>query len=223
MPFSGTRDGTAVGLVARATLLALQRMGIKTSTRKVPYSRLYKWIHSGQLDVAVSVLKSPERAKQAHYSAPMAVEYTIVLVRKGDTFPFDQPDDLRNHRIGAQLGFLYPGIDHMNLPLVRERDYFTSIPKLVDGRFDGTLVGSVTGLYDAQKLGLLDRVEALPNASEVIPLGAAFSVNAFQSEDVMAFDDLISNLQKGAEWRRLIDESGAAPHLRDWPLIRQQR
>jgi len=219
MPFSGYRESKARGLIARASLRALTKMGFKTMPRLVPYSRLYKWIHTGHLDVAVSVLKSPKRAALAHYSAPMAAEYTIILVPKDKPFHFDKPEDLRNLRIGAQLGFLYPGIDHLNLPLVRERDYLTSFPKVANGQFDGALTGSVTGLFEAQKMGILNRLQALPKALEVITLGAAFSSTAFGPEDVVRFDEIIRAMVKTPSWQRLLDESGAAPYIKDWPLI----
>lgn len=222
MPFSGLRDGKPVGLIARAALRALSRIGIKTTLRDVPFSRMYRWIHSGRLDIAVSVLKSPERAAQAHYSAPIAAEYTVILVANGKRFPFRRAEDLRNRRIGAQLGFLYPGIDHVNLPLVRERDFRASIAKVVEGKVDGALIGSVTGLYAAADMGVLDQLDTLPNASEVIPLGVAFSAQAFSPEDVAAFENAILDIKGEPVWQRILEQSGAARFIRDWPVIRRR-
>lgn len=219
MPFAGFQDDKAVGLIAGAALHALERMGITPALRQVPFSRMYKWVHSGQLDLAVAVLNSPDRAALTHYSAPIAAEYTVIVVAKGKRFPFRRPGDLRDRRISAQLGFLYPGIDHLNLPLVRERDFRTSVAKVVEGKVDGTLIGSVTGLFAVADMGILDRLDTLPNASEAISLGVAFSRQAFRREDVTAFDNAILDSKDDPAWPRLLEQSGAAPFLRDWPLI----
>lgn len=219
MPFAGVAEERAHGLIARAVLLALKRMNLKTTFRIVPYSRLYKWIGDGKLDVAVAVLNSKERAKKAHYSNPIAREYTILVVPKGRSFRFNRAEDLLGRRIGAQLGFLYPGLDHLSLDLARERNYRASIPKVLDGRLAATLVGSVTGLYDVAKMGAQNKIATLPNASEMIELGAAFSKKRFSPSDVLIFDQFINFIQAGPFWSRILEESGAAPYIRDWPII----
>ncbi|MEK9722787.1 MAG: transporter substrate-binding domain-containing protein [Rhodospirillaceae bacterium] len=219
MPFSGLHEDKVRGLVARAAMTALERMAYKLAVRQVPYSRLYAWIHSGQLDVAVAVLNSGDRGTQAHYSKPIVVEYTVILVPKGKPFRFNRAEDLVDRRVGAQPGFLYPGLDHLNLPLVRERNLAASITNLAEGHLEGTLVGSITGAYAADQLGVAHRLETLPHASEAIPLGVAFSKSAFVPADVRAFEAVMTNLQAGPEWQPLLAESSAKPYIRDWPLI----
>ncbi len=163
-PFTGAKDGKPAGLIAEATADVLKAMGREVNLRNLPFKRMYKWVHEGKVDVAISVLKTPDRAKLALYTDPVITEYTVIMVPAGKVFKLNKVADLKYRRIGGQLGFRYPPLDGVGVKLIRERNYQTNIAKIASGKIEGILIGSVTGQYLVKNLGYTGQVEILPKA-----------------------------------------------------------
>ncbi|MGE3537408.1 MAG: substrate-binding periplasmic protein [Candidatus Tectimicrobiota bacterium] len=220
-PFTGL-DGTQVtGVIAEATVSALSTMGYTVAPRLLPFKRMYQWVHTGQLDVAVSVLATPERMAQAHYSLPIVTEYTLVMVPKGRAFPLTHVADLHGKKLGGQLGFLYPQLAGIVVELLLEKDYETNLQKIALGKLDGVLIGSITGPFLARRLGLLDSLEPLPTAIGEVPLGAAFSKSVFSPEALMAFNAAIARLHASVAWQKILAANGVAELVKPWPIASQ--
>ena len=122
-PFTELKNGEINGVIATTAATALRAMGCEVTGKTLPFARLYKWVHAGRLDVATSVLKTPERALLAHYSIPIVTEYTVVMYARGRKAPPSTLSDLVGLRVGAQLGFRYPPLDGRGIRLQRERSY----------------------------------------------------------------------------------------------------
>jgi polar amino acid transport system substrate-binding protein len=217
-PLAGLDGEHVTGIVALATVAALEEMGRQVTAKRLPFKRMYHDVHSGRLDVAVSVLRTEERARQAYYSAPIVTEYTVIMVPRGRGFPFRRLADLDGKRIGAQLGFVYPGLQQTRAQLIREKNYEVNIRKVAAGKLDGAVVGSITGPYLARELGLSDRIEFLPLAIGEVPLGAALSKSAFDESDLAAFDAAVSKFRGGAEWRKALAAKDIAQLIKAWPV-----
>lgn len=193
-PFTELERGKIRGVIAEAANEALRNMGCRAKGQQIPFPRMYKWVHDGRLGMATSVLKTPTRAKLAHYSLLIITEYTVVMVPKGRAFPMNKPSDLQEKRIGARLGFKYPPLEGSGIKLMRERSYEVNIRKVAGGRIDGTLIGSITGPYLAQRLALADKVEFLPKALGKVELGVALSRQLFNEEANRRFQIQITQL-----------------------------
>lgn len=219
-PFTGLEGTRISGVIAEATVRALATMGHTVTPRPLPFKRMYQWIHTGHLDVAVSVLSTPERRSLAHYSAPIVTEYTLLMVPRGGAFPFQRLADLQAKKIGGQLGFSYPQLDTLGIELIRENDYVTNLRKLVAGKIDGILIGSITGPFLAKRLGLLERLEILPQAIEAVPLGAALSKTTFTEADLEGFNLAVKALQASPIWQQILAANGVAELMQVWPVVR---
>ncbi len=215
-PLTGLANGKVTGVIAEITVLALNAIGCRVTARKVPFARMYQWVHDGKLDVATSVLDTPERTGKAWYSAPIVTEYTLVMVPKGQGFTMKSVADLAGRTIGGQIGFYYPQLNGIELNLVRARKYDVNIRKLVAGRIDGTLIGSITGPYLAKKMGLDDRVEFQPQALGSVGLGSAFSHKFFSKAQFARFNTALGDIMGSSEWQKILVANGIAEYLRPW-------
>jgi hypothetical protein len=65
VPFAGLKDGRVTGIIAEATVKALETIGWGVTLHALPFKRMYHWVHTGRIDVAVSVLRTPARAALA--------------------------------------------------------------------------------------------------------------------------------------------------------------
>jgi ABC-type amino acid transport substrate-binding protein len=219
VPFTGLEDTRVTGVIAEATVLALQTLGYQVKPRALPFKRMYHGVHTGDLDVAVSVLRTPGRATLAYYSMPIVTEYTLVMVPKGRVFPLTHPADLQGKRIGGQLGFTYPQLGNLGEHLIYEKDYETNLRKIATTKLDGALIGSITGPFLAKRLGLLEAIDVLPTAIGMVPLGAAFSKMAFTESELTAFDAAIQHIQASPVWQQILSANGVVDLVKDWPVI----
>ena len=207
------------GLIAETTVLVLRRMGHSIVPRKLPFARMYKWVHNGKLDVATSVLRTEKRAQMARYTNPIISEYTVVAVPKGKAFPMGAVDDLKHRRIGAIIGFSYPGVDDKGIMLIRETNYEKNLIMVAKGRLDGALISSIAGIHLAKVLGLQDQIEYLPVAVDAVPLGSALSKKVFSADDLERFNVLMRKLKSSEEWQKILTRNDAMDLVKTWPLL----
>jgi ABC-type amino acid transport substrate-binding protein len=102
---------------------------------------------------------------------------------------------------------------------MRERSYEVNIRKVAGGRIDGTLIGSITGPYLAQRLALADKVEFLPKALGKVELGVALSRQLFNEEANRRFQIQITQLQKSQRWQDILNNNNVQSLVKPWPLV----
>jgi ABC-type amino acid transport substrate-binding protein len=217
-PLTGLSTGHVTGVIAETTILALNAIGCRVTARKVPFARMYQWVHEGKLDVATSVLATPDRTGKAWYSAPIVTEYTLVMIPKGKGFAMESASDLAGRTIGGQIGFRYPQLDGIELKLVRTRHYEVNIRKLTARRIDGVLIGSITGPYLAKKMGMDGRVEFLPRALGIVGLGSALSHKFFSKAQFARFNMALGDIMGSSEWKKILVANGVAEYLLPWRI-----
>ncbi len=218
-PFTGLHSGRVTGVIAEVTVIALEAMGRSVLPQRLPFKRMYKGVHTGRLDVAVSVLRTPKRAELSHYSAPIVTEYTLIMVPKGRTFPLRRVTDLQGKKIGGQLGFQYPQLDGTRVELIREKDYETNIRRVAAGKLDGALIGSITGPFLVKRFGLSEEIAFLPTAIGAVPLSAAFSKSVFTDVDLAGFNAAIRDILASPKWHEILSANGVETLVKEWPVV----
>lgn len=219
-PLSMTADGKAQGILYDLTVKALEKMGYTVASRDLPFARLYQDIHSGAVDVAISVLKTPERATQAHYSEPVVTEYNVVAVKKGNAFTLDTTDNLAGRRIGTRNGFKYPLIDGRgDLTLDPGNDHLVNVRKLVANRLDGMIIGSITGVVQLQDNQFGDQIDILPNSLGAVPLGTALSAKRFTPDDLERFNATLRALRADPVFAEIVAKYRAGDLMKDYSIV----
>jgi polar amino acid transport system substrate-binding protein len=219
-PFATVENGQVSGVLAEIAAHVLTGMGYELDVQVLPFKRAYHQVHKASLDVAMSVLATPKRITQAHYSNAIIFEYTLILVNQGSAFKFQTLGDLKGKKLGARLGFKYPELAHADVQLDRHSDYQSSIKKLHAGRLDGVLVGSLTGPYLLQQLGMTDQFDYLPTAVSKVPLGIAVSYKMWDYEQLEQFNTALRKFENTLAWQRIISTNGVTDWVRQWPLVK---
>lgn len=194
-------------------------MGCRVKPRTLPFARMYKWIHGGKIDVATSVRKTNERARYAHYSVPVISEYQLIMVPKGQQFALRTLHDFADRDIGGQLGFLYPQLETGGASVRRVRNFEINVNRVAQHRLDGTVIGSITGPYVADRMALSHHVAYLPRALNVIHLTTALSTQAFNRTMRTRFDSEIRTLLKGRLWKAVLASYNVPEKRKTWPLL----
>ena len=103
-PFSFVREGQATGIDVDMLRLAAKRVGIEVDIVALPGKRFIAWIETGQLDMAMPLLRTPEREATMLFSGPVHFGQFGLFVHKDRSFRFESPADLKSKRIGINRG-----------------------------------------------------------------------------------------------------------------------
>lgn len=218
-PFTGLKGGEITGVIAQVSELALSRIGYQVEPSKIIFPKMYNRVHRGKVDVATSVFATPKRRTRAHYSAPVIVEYNVIMVPKGKTFKFEKMSDLNGRRLAGRFGFRYPPIDKAGIKLLRAKTHEKNVKRIATGLLDGAIIGSITGAHMAKALGLEDKVEFLNYAINPVPLGAALNMKKFTADDLKAFNAAVAKIRASGDWTRILSANGIEKLVRDWPIL----
>jgi polar amino acid transport system substrate-binding protein len=219
LPFAGVgADGAPIGVLGDTSGKLLQDMGFDARAKKLPFARLYNSIHNGEVDVAIGVLRTDERASMALYSEPILTEYAILAVKKGNAFTYNSIADLKNKKLGGRRGFAYPALDASGIDIERANDHDTNIKKVIGGRIDAAIISSIAYLSQLDQTEMRDKVELLPLAVGVVPLGIALADEKFSAEDVARFNEKLSGHKASDAYSAVLAKYGISDYVKDWPL-----
>lgn len=219
LPFSGVgSDGAPIGVLGDTSNKLLQDMGFDAKAKKLPFARLYNEIHNGDVDVAIGVLKTDERSAMALYSAPILTEYAILAVKKGNSFTYNSLADLKGKTLGGRRGFAYPTVEAAGIEIERANDHETNIKKVIGGRIDAAIISSIAYLSQLDQTDMRGKVELLPLAVGVVPLGIALADEKFSAEDVAKFNEKLSGHMASDAYAAVLSKYGIADYVKDWPV-----
>jgi len=207
-----------VGVVARA---AFERIGWQPVWEQgIPYPRLYEGVHEGVYAAGLATFGTPARRALAHYSIPIVTEYSVLAVRRGEAFPFAAAADLAGKTLGTRIGLSYPAIDAV-AAITKEAvaDDEGNVRKLLAGRLDAAVIGSVGSLFKLRGAGLADGIEILPTAIARIGLGVAVDDGRYGQDVVDRIDATIREMTTGADWPSVLDRFGGRDLFRDYGLV----
>jgi ABC-type amino acid transport substrate-binding protein len=221
LPVVGFDGGKAVGFFGELSDQALRQAGFVPSYQPLPFARLYAQLAAKQIDGALSVLATPERARTARFSIPLVTEYSILIAPKGRTFPFQRPVDLAGKTIATQTGFTYPGIDGTpGVTLQPNAERANNLRLTALGRVDAAIVGSITGLFQARELNIADQIEALPTAIAGIELGIALNSDRFTDADLERLNAALRAVLASPSFAAALDRAGVTGLVRSFEVLR---
>jgi ABC-type amino acid transport substrate-binding protein len=208
-PVVDLEGGKLTGFLGDIADQALKRAGFQPTYTAMPFGRLYPTLAARQIDGALSVFGTPERQRTAWYSTPIVTEYSVLIVPKGRSFPFARASDAGGKTIGTQTGFAYPGFDGTpGVTFQPTPDRANNLRLVALGRIDAAITGSITGLYQARGLNLLDQMEVLPVAISAITLSIALNNERFAPADFARVDEALRQLLAGPEFAASLAAAG---------------
>ncbi|MCV0425544.1 MAG: transporter substrate-binding domain-containing protein [Roseibium sp.] len=221
LPFASVgSNGDPVGVLGDTSDKILEEMGYDATATHLPFARLYKSIHKGDIDVAIGVLRTEERAAQAHYSDPILTAYNILIVKKGQSFDFASLTDLKGKKIGGRRGFAYPALDSAGVAVEPAKDDETNLKKVLGGRLDAAIFSSIASLSRLDESDQRTDVELLPLAVGTVPLGIAFADEKFSAEDIAKFNEMLIAFKASDAYSTTLSRYGITDYVKDWPIAK---
>jgi len=212
--------GAPSGLLFDVGDAALKAAGFAPGYVELPWARLYDDIASGDIDGAIGVFAVGEDREKALYSGPIMTQYPVLVARRGEMAAPKTLKDLHGRTIGGRLGLSYNTLlQHPEIHILRSRTDQNNIEKLVRGRLDAAIVGSVTGLYDLRRDGRLDVLDVIAAIDE-IPLGLALADERFGPGDLAAVNAALADLLAAGALQRAAERYDVTAFLNPPKLIR---
>jgi PAS domain S-box-containing protein len=148
----GEAEGYDVDLVRAVARV----MGLEIRILPGPWEEVRKGLEQGRIDLAPGMLKSPERARFADFSAPHMVVHYSIFVRR-DATALKSLEELRGHRILVERGsqmhehLLGQGFGASIVPVASEPE---ALRLLAAGLQDAALAPHLEGALQIQNTGL---------------------------------------------------------------------
>ncbi|WP_346284678.1 transporter substrate-binding domain-containing protein [Zoogloea sp.] len=220
-PISYLKAGKAEGIIPRILQRLQAETGDTYDIRLMPWARVMRMASAGE-GAAANISWNSERAEIYDYSVPLYLSEVVVVVRKGNAFPFETLQDLKGKLIGVGLGSSYgnaadEAIAKGLFAVDRDADQQSRMLKLLAGRVDAVFVSSGREgvrhmLESAPELkGRIDQFVVLPQAVSSNPLHLAYLKRAGKKPAIErlnkaflrlkargAFNDLLAG---GPRWR----------------------
>lgn len=133
-----------------------ERAGCSLRFVEVPSARALAMMRSGEADLMIGLLHTPERAAYLHYLAPSLPAVDKRFLQRPGSRRITQYDDLRPLTIGVERGKSYsPKIDHdAQLSKDVSDSYLIALRKLQAGRVDAVVIPEAEADWLMRETGL---------------------------------------------------------------------
>lgn len=140
-----------------------EKMNVQIKYVRVPFARRLEYLKSGEVDMSLGLLRSPERERWIRYIEPPYQTRTnkVFFVRTGKKHSIRSYDDLYGKKIGILCqADAFERFDRDD-QLIKEEvsSHELNFRKLIYGRIDTAVLTDSTGYELIKKLGLKDQVE----------------------------------------------------------------
>jgi polar amino acid transport system substrate-binding protein len=141
-------DGeTARGFAVDASREILTKAGFKVTVEMLPFQRALELTKNGQ-SILTGTFYTEERTSFLYFSDPMFIDNVLLVVKKGQEFPFSGAKDLAGKRIGHQDGTIYGPLFTAALGTFTadtDNDPAARLKKLMSGRLDAVIMNPGLG------------------------------------------------------------------------------
>jgi polar amino acid transport system substrate-binding protein len=203
------------GFSTEVILAVLKKMnvGINDRIKQYPWIRADKIVREGAADLLYTAANSEEREKETYYAyEPLIDSSWSFFVRKEDEgkIKYDSLEDFKGQKIGVVRGFAYPTEfwDYVKKENSFEEvttDEF-NVKKLIAKRFNIIIIDYINGLNEFRRLGVSDKIVALPKPLKKTSLYAVFSKNTVEKDFVDKFTAELKAFKTTKEYKDIYDK-----------------
>lgn len=164
-PYTFEDRGEASGFEIEIFKAVMERLNIDTEFQVYPWKRCLHNLKTGDADVLISLLKTPEREKYTYYpDTHISISRTVFFTTTGKNIQFNGSyEELKDFSIGVITGFSYG--DAFNKAEYLKKEPVSNaellIKKLLIGRNDLAAENQAVVSAAALKMGVKDKIQFL--------------------------------------------------------------
>ncbi|WP_419904899.1 substrate-binding periplasmic protein [Kiloniella sp.] len=142
------------GLLTEVIQVAMERAGITTEVKKVPWSRALKESIRGRIDILPGIWYQEERVEHIAYGSVLAVNRLVLMSRSYRDKRIETLQDLDNLIVGVAQDYAYPKIfvEANNFKRDVSKNLEVILNKLKNDRVDAALADELVARYTSNRL-----------------------------------------------------------------------
>jgi len=166
-PIMWKENNTIIGAGPELVRLLFKDLKVQVkSPYRGEWSKVQEEAAAGKIDVVVGLYMTEARKASFEFSNPFAKDPVVVFVAKGKAFPYSKWDDLIGKKgtttVGDSFGQAFDRFLSEKLTVTRSEKVDQNFAKLLNGRADYFIYAMYSGIFEADRLGITDKVELLP-------------------------------------------------------------
>lgn len=200
-----------VGVGPEILKMAFEGLGITVDSKfKGSWTQVLESTKEGDIDAVAGIYMTAQNKTFFNYSIPFMKDPVVIFVAKGKTFPYEKWDDLIGKKgtttIGDSFGKEFDKFISGKLTISRTLKIEGNFNKIISGEADYFISSMYSGLIEAGKLGISDKIEYLP----VFATAETFYIGMFKESKFLRYmpqiNEKIEKLVKDGTVDKLIDE-----------------
>ncbi len=210
-PVSWKAEGTLSGVGARLAKTICTELKVPFKFVPLPWVRALSDAEHGKVDIIAGAYIKKDRQQYMDYSVPFMIDPGAIFVMKGHAFPFKDLKDLIGKKgvtmLGYSWGEAFDRFSEEHLDVATVTKPLQALKMLERGRVDYFVYGLYSGGFVAEKAGMADKVEPLPNPVSQENFYITFSKQSRFKHLLPRANDIINRLKAQGVIDRWIDQS----------------
>jgi polar amino acid transport system substrate-binding protein len=210
-PVMWQEGNNIVGVGPEIVKMVFEELGITIDSKfKGSWTQVENGIKEGDIDLLAGVYMTTQRKKFMDYSIPYMKDPIVIFVAKGKTFPYKYWNDLIGKKgtttVGDSFGQNFDRFIAGNLTIFRSLKAEGNFNKILSEEVDFFISAMYSGLIEAERLGISDKIEYLPVYAATESFYISMSKESKFIRYLPQINEKIEKLVKDGTVDRLIDE-----------------
>lgn len=199
-------NGQPTGFTVELTKAIAREVGLDIEIRLGPWSKIVQGLENGNIDVIQGMFYSPERDRKFDFTQPHTANHYVSVVRKGESAPPTQLQELADKSIVVQEGDII--YDHLAKNGLADRVSFVGsqeavLRELAEGKHDCALAVRVSALYLIKQHGW-ENLEL--GRDPIFSAQYCYAVSHDRKALLALFSEGLKVLEESGEYRRIYDK-----------------
>jgi polar amino acid transport system substrate-binding protein len=153
-PFNMIEHGEVGGISSLIVRAALTRAGLEGQFQILPWTRAQMLARNQNDTCMYSAVRTPEREPNYVWIGPLVDDRIALFGRVDHPIKLSNMAEAKKYRVGSYLGDAYGDyVERQGVELDRAPADVNNLAKLMSGRIDLWVAGSISGAYRANKSG----------------------------------------------------------------------
>jgi ABC-type amino acid transport substrate-binding protein len=215
-------NGKPQGAIIELTVMVFEELGYTARLVVMPVNEILSGLRNGSLEAGAGLVLRGRPQEGIAFSGPVIREFSLPITRKGEQVQITSLKGLHGKKVGARVGFSYPGLDDKpQITLVRKRKDAEMLRDLILGSLDMALIGSVSDVFEFRSEGVRTEIDLPTYAVSYVDLGCSVSSKSLPLEVIDKFNTRLSAMLNEPLWKEILSRNGLEDLVRDWPLIKE--
>jgi len=210
-PYVYQEDNVKKGFDYEIMISVFEKMGYTVDFNLYPWKRCISMMQNKQADAILDISSNEERKKFMYFpDEKISDSSSVLFCLKGKKYTFNKLEDLKGLTIGTLLGYEYSKeINEANFFKKEEvNNLEQNFTKLEKGRIDLFISNKNVALFEAKKLGFLEKIDYLPKEISGGDNFIAFSMKPSNEKMVKIFSDTLKEFKKTKEYKEILKKYG---------------